>query len=122
MFCKKGAFNILISFRPGTLLKERLQHRCFPVNFAKFSRTPFFLEHLRWLLLQSIVSNFYWIIDEYLTQTYSYFLFNIISQPYFMSLKDIELYSSVQEKKYGDVVLCYWKNLKLFNVLSKAFP
>ena len=40
----------------------------------------------------------------------------------FMSLKDIELYSSVQEKKYDDVVLCYWKNLKLFNVLSKALP
>ena len=26
-------------------------HRCFPVNFAKFSRTPFSIEHLRWLLL-----------------------------------------------------------------------
>ena len=24
---------------------------CFPVNFAKFLRTPFFTEHLRWLLL-----------------------------------------------------------------------
>ena len=26
---------------PGTLLKERLWHRYFPVNFAKFLRTPF---------------------------------------------------------------------------------
>ena len=26
-------------------------HRCFPVNFAKFLRTPFFIEHLWWLLL-----------------------------------------------------------------------
>ena len=25
--------------------------RCFPVNFAKFLRTPFLTEHLRWLLL-----------------------------------------------------------------------
>ena len=25
-----------------TLLKKRLWHRCFPVNFAKFLRTPFF--------------------------------------------------------------------------------
>ena len=24
---------------------------CFPVNFAKFLRTPFFKEHRRWLLL-----------------------------------------------------------------------
>ena len=28
-----------------------LWHRCFPVNFAKFSRTPLFTKHLRWLLL-----------------------------------------------------------------------
>ena len=36
---------------PATLLKKRLWHRCFPVNFAKFLRTPFFTEHLWWLLL-----------------------------------------------------------------------
>ena len=24
---------------------------CFPVNFVKFLRTPFFIEHLWWLLL-----------------------------------------------------------------------
>ena len=34
------------------LLKMRFWHRCFPVNFAKFLRTPFFIEHLRWWLLQ----------------------------------------------------------------------
>ena len=27
--------------RPATLLKKSLWHRCFPVNFAKFVRTPF---------------------------------------------------------------------------------
>ena len=26
---------------PATLLKMRLWHRCFPINFAKFLRTPF---------------------------------------------------------------------------------
>ena len=26
---------------PATLLKKRLWHRCFPVNFAKFLRTHF---------------------------------------------------------------------------------
>ena len=40
--------------RPATLLKKRLEHRCFPVNFAKFLRTPFFTEHLWWLLLQEV--------------------------------------------------------------------
>ena len=32
------------------LLKKRLWQRCFPVNFAKFLRTHFLIEHLRWLL------------------------------------------------------------------------
>ena len=31
--------------------KKRLQHRCFPVNIAKFLRTAFFIAHLWWLLL-----------------------------------------------------------------------
>ena len=29
----------------------RLQHKCFPVKFAKFLRIPFFTEQLQWLLL-----------------------------------------------------------------------
>ena len=32
-------------------VKKRLQHRCFLVNIVKFLRTSFFIEHLRWLLL-----------------------------------------------------------------------
>ena len=33
-------FNKVVDLRPVTLLKKRLWHRCFPVNFAKFLRTP----------------------------------------------------------------------------------
>ena len=44
-------FNKVAGVRPETLLKKRLWHRCFPVNLAKFLRTPFHIEHLRWLLL-----------------------------------------------------------------------
>ena len=32
-------------------IKKRLWNRCFPVNFVKFLRKPFFIEHLWWLLL-----------------------------------------------------------------------
>ena len=42
----------LQAWRHGSLLKKRLQHRCFPVKFTKFLRTPFFTEHLWWLLLE----------------------------------------------------------------------
>ena len=48
------SFLIKLQADPATLLKKRLRHRCFPVNFAKFSRTPFLKEHLRWLLLEEI--------------------------------------------------------------------
>ena len=34
-------FNKVIGLRPATLLKKRLQRRCFPVNFVKFLQAPF---------------------------------------------------------------------------------
>ena len=49
--CASLFFNKFVGLRPATLLKKRLWHRCFPVNFAKFLRTTFLTEHLRWLLL-----------------------------------------------------------------------
>ena len=42
--------------RPATLLKKRLWHRCFSVNFAKFLGTPFLTEHL-WCLLLYVISS-----------------------------------------------------------------
>ena len=40
-----------VFFNKETLLKKRLWHRYFPVDFVKFLRTPFFIEHLWWLVL-----------------------------------------------------------------------
>ena len=59
VFCKKGALRNFAKFtgkhlcqslffnEVAGLVKKRLWHRCFPVNFAKFLRTPFLTEHLR---------------------------------------------------------------------------
>ena len=44
-------FDKVAAIRPAILLKRRLWHRCFPVNFARFVRTPFFREQFWWLLL-----------------------------------------------------------------------
>ena len=41
------------SLRAATLLKKRLWHRCFPVNFAKFLRIPFLQNTSGRLLLSS---------------------------------------------------------------------
>ena len=49
--CQSLFFNKVAGLRSATLFKKRLWHKCFPVNFAKFLRTFFFTEHLRWLFL-----------------------------------------------------------------------
>ena len=48
--CQSLFFTKVAVFRSATLslLKKRLWYRCFPVNFAKFLRTPFLTERLRW--------------------------------------------------------------------------
>ena len=42
--CQSLFFNKVAYLRPPTLLKKRLWHRRFPVNFAKILRIPFFIE------------------------------------------------------------------------------
>ena len=39
--CQSLFFNKVAGLRPSILLKKRLWHKCFPVNFAKFLRTLF---------------------------------------------------------------------------------
>ena len=67
VFCRKGVLRNIAKFagkhpcrslffnKAAGLLKKRLRHWCFLVNFAKFLRTPFLTKNLRWLLL-----NLYW--------------------------------------------------------------
>ena len=56
--CSRNSFVKNRSSRPEVLckksvcrpeacnfIKKRFWHRCFPVNFVKFLRTPFFIEH-----------------------------------------------------------------------------
>ena len=50
---ERGAYNGILNDLLF-YLKKRLWHRCFPVNFVKFNRTPFFLQHLRWLLVSEV--------------------------------------------------------------------
>ena len=56
-------FNKVASLKPATLLKKRLWHRCFTVNFAKFLRTAFLQNTSGWLLLlatnEMIFSNLF---------------------------------------------------------------
>ena len=86
MCCKKGVLRNFANFTrkhlsqslflnkvaglsPAILSKKRLWRRCFPVNFAKFLRTPFLTEHPRWLLLTLAVSvsvsTLYFLLDVF---------------------------------------------------------
>ena len=75
VFCKKDVLRNFAKFiakhlylslffsyrpRPATLLKKRLWQWCFPVNFVKFLRTLFYIQHLWWLLLKNIHHNLNW--------------------------------------------------------------
>ena len=76
VFCEKGVLRNFAKFTgkhaaPATLLKKRLCHRCFPVNFVKFLRTPFFYRTP--LVAASESSNTAWKVSKY----------GLISGPYF---------------------------------------
>ena len=45
--CQSLFFNKVAGLRPATLLNKKTFASCVRVNFAKFLRTPFFIEHLR---------------------------------------------------------------------------
>ena len=49
--CQSLFFNKVAGLRSATFFKKRFWHRCFSMNFAKFLKALFFIEHLRWLLL-----------------------------------------------------------------------
>ena len=49
---KHLCWSLFGDFQAYKFIKKRLQHRCFPVNIAKFLRTAFFIEHLWWLQKQ----------------------------------------------------------------------
>ena len=54
--CVRVSFNKVSGLRPATLLKNGFQHSCFPVNIAKFLRTPNLKNICERLLLNSIAN------------------------------------------------------------------
>ena len=50
-------FNKVVGLNRCSFIKKRLWHRCFPVNFAKFQRTPFLKNISGRLLLQVVLTH-----------------------------------------------------------------
>ena len=61
----ESPFNRFAGFKTCNVLKKGLQHRCFPVNIAKFLRTLILMKICEQLLLQfllAIVNIFSWVL------------------------------------------------------------
>ena len=88
------------SFFAATLLKRRLWHRCFPVNFAKFLRTPFLQNTFGWLLL--------WELSKY-NETICRLL-ALTSYKFFLKNRSLELVR--EEFRYLDNEKSFWDETK----------
>ena len=54
----ESLFNKVAGLKVWKFIKKRLQHKCFPVKFMKFSRTPIFINICERLLLINWTSTF----------------------------------------------------------------
>ena len=48
----ESLLNKVAGLKACNVIKKRLQRRCFSVYFTKYLKTPFLMEHLRWLPLK----------------------------------------------------------------------
>ena len=64
--CQGLFFNKVAGFRPASLWKKRLWHRCFPANFPKFLRTPFLQNISGRLLLDLFICRTYFLIMRFM--------------------------------------------------------
>ena len=67
--CQSLFFNKVSGLRSAALLKKRLWFRCFPGKFVKFKKTAFFIEHLRWLLLNQLPNTLHFGVYKRKTST-----------------------------------------------------
>ena len=56
--CWSRLFSKAAGLKLTILLKKRLQHKSFPANFLKILRTPFFMEHLWWLVKSAHIMKY----------------------------------------------------------------
>ena len=129
VFCKKGVLRNFTKFTgkhrlsPAALLKKRLWHRCFPVNFVKFLRTPFFIEHLwGWLLLPfSQLGKFYFRFYPVSVTLKLQFFFNMIllNRKHTKSINQEPMSKPLPKQLVNVIIICNKSNT--FQKLYGAF-
>ena len=84
--CQSLFFNKVADLRPrpSTLLNKRLWHRCFPVNFVKFLRTPF-LQNTSGGCFWILIKTSFWVdvlVADYIVNLYKVATSKQLSFPY----------------------------------------
>ena len=103
--CQSLFFNKVAGLRPATSLKKRLWHRCFPVNFAKFLRTPFLLDDSSVLLTYSVpMFPFYFIVFQ--------------STNCNTILKSMKVKMNISTYEVSQKNLLHWKNAQILPTLK----
>ena len=113
VFCKKSVLRNFMKFTgcqglffnkvaPANLLKKRLWHRYFPVNFVKFLRTPFLTEHLRMtafcIILHTILWSLLLVLNKLITLLYLVCMFGYMTFSIsFIRKKFRELFSFIKD-------------------------
>ena len=85
VFCKKGV--------PKKF--KRLWYRCFPVNVAKFLRTGFLIEHIRWLLDISSNTILFSSIMSWVELMSKYFDVSIIKEQAWKDSKFVRIFADL---------------------------
>ena len=70
--CPRVSFLIKLQVEACNVIKKDTLDRCFPVNFAKFLRTPFLIGHLLWLLLLVHFCYPFWLLGTNAIETYQH--------------------------------------------------
>ena len=71
--CQSLFFNKVAALKPAALLKRRLWHRRFPVNFAKFLRT-LFLQNISGRLFLRVLNMCLQVLNHSFSETFRIFL------------------------------------------------
>ena len=96
----------------ASLKRKRLQHRCFSVNIAKSLRTPFLIEHLRWLLLHWQKSVYLKFLNVFVQFGGLQYLLNVI----IIKKRDFKkLYEPARTGQEEDLGKSFQTNLIAFN-------
>ena len=106
-FCKKG-FLYNFTLFTGKHMRWRPQHECFPVNIAKFLRTPILKNTCKGLLL---------LPKPWLYCFLALYWFKLTKHSYFSIFTTLHANSATKIKEHGDIsynsnVMIIWKYRK----------